>query len=355
MDSTLGPPRDLSVLAPSREPDEALSSWLVRTAHAHLLTIPELEREIGGPVTAFDRGDVALIPRLATMMRADAAMLGAIAPVDLLAHPMGPGPRPPHCWSVCSSCLEEDQSQGRAPYIRRAWTHPLSAFCRAHNSPLVPHGNSEIKIASDLTLFGDGVEPREPMDNLLGVLAFDDERMVARVFQVLDGTTSIRRLEDRLGLRWAVRDIIDALATNMRAVGTGSLAALLEQPLFQRKSLQGSNYLQMDWWSDIDAATRLLYVRLALAILADPGDPVRNPKTSPLGPHWLTLRYRHAKIQGWQSVFTHAAPDLLFLLVMELPRHAVQELNERSMAWPADLRRRWIYAVAVGAVGGFVW
>jgi hypothetical protein len=40
---------------------------------------------------------------------------------------------------------------------------------------------------------------------------------------------------------------------------------------------------------------------------------------------------------------------------MELPRHAVQELNERSMAGPADLRRRWIYAVAVEAVGGFVW
>ncbi|MFZ0266743.1 hypothetical protein [Caulobacter sp.] len=209
--------------------------------------------------------------------------------------------------------------------------------------------------ASDLTLFGDGVEPQEPVGNLLGVLAFDDERMVARVFQVLDGTTSIRRLEGRLGLRWAVRDIIDALATNMRAVGTGPLAALLEQPIFRRKSLQGSNYLQMDWWTDIDAATRLLYVRLALAILADPGDPVGNPKTSPLGPNWLTLRYRHAKIQGWQSVFTHAVPDLLFLLVMELPRHAVQELNERSMAWPADLRRRWTYTVAVGAVGGFVW
>ncbi len=206
-----------------------------------------------------------------------------------------------------------------------------------------------------LTLFGDGVEPREPVDNLLGVVAFDDEKMVARVFQVLDGTASIRRLEARLGLRWAVRDIIDALATNMRAIGTGPLSALLEQPLFRRKSLQGSNYLQMDWWSDIDAATRLLYVRLALAILADPGDPVGNPKTSPLGPNWLTLRYRHAKIQGWQGVFTHAVPDLLFLLVMELPRHAVQELNERSMAWPADLRRRWTYAVAVGAVGGFVW
>jgi hypothetical protein len=98
MDSTLGPPRDLSVLAPSREPDEALSSWLARTANAHLLTIPELEREIDGPVAGLDRGDATLIPRLATMMRVDVVALSAMVSADLLAHPMPPGPRPP--WPV---------------------------------------------------------------------------------------------------------------------------------------------------------------------------------------------------------------------------------------------------------------
>jgi len=35
-------------------------------------------------------------------------------------------------------------------------------------------------------------------------------------------------------------------------------------------------------------------------------------------------------------------------------RPAVNELGDRSLGWPPDLRRRWTYAAAVGAVGGYV-
>lgn len=38
------------------QPAEALSSWLVRIAEAHLITVAELERDLGGPVTGLDRG-----------------------------------------------------------------------------------------------------------------------------------------------------------------------------------------------------------------------------------------------------------------------------------------------------------
>ncbi len=98
----------------------------------------------------------------------------------------------------------------------------------------------------------------------------------------------------------------------------------------------------------------LLYVRLALLILAEPSDPAEETR-SPLGPSWLLSRYRHSKIADWQSVFAHAIRDPLFLLTTELPRTMVLELGERSRAWPADLRRRWTYAAAVGALGGFVY
>jgi len=195
---------------------------------------------------------------------------------------MRAGPKPPHCWAVCPTCLQEDQAQGRAPYVRRAWTHPLSAFYRAHNAPLVPHGNSRIKIASDLTLFGDGAEPIEPRDNLLDIVEFDDPGMVSRVFRTLDDSGKAEALEKRLRLRWAVRDVIDAMTTRMRDPAAGA-----------------------NCWTDIDAATRLLYVRLALLVLAEPGDPALNDTPSPLGPNWLLLRYRHTKIKGWQSLFAH--------------------------------------------------
>lgn len=265
------------------------------------------------------------------------------------------GPKPPHCWAVCRACLQEDQIQGRAPYVRRVWTHPLSVFCRAHNAPLSPHGNSDIKIASDLALFGDGAEPIEPRDSLLDTAQFDDPEMLVRVFRVLDDSGGADALERRLRLRWAVRDVIDALRTNVRTPNSGVLSSLLESPPFQRRSPAGSNHMPQDCWADLEAATRLLYVRLALLVLAEPGDPVLSDKISPLGRNWLLFRYRHTKIKGWQALFEHVAQDLMFLLPMELPRNAILQLDERFLAWPRDLRRRWTYAPAAGAIGGYVY
>jgi hypothetical protein len=105
--------------------------------------------------------------------------------------------------------------------------------------------------------------------------------------------------------------------------------------------------------SDIDAATRLFYLRLALLLPAEPPDPAEAAK-EPVGRSWLLIRYRHSKIAGWQSVLLCAIRDPLFLMATELPRMAVLELKERSRGWPADLRQRWTYAAAVGAVGGYV-
>ncbi|WP_454759988.1 hypothetical protein [Caulobacter segnis] len=147
---------------------------------------------------------------------------------------------------------------------------------------------------------------------------------------------------------------MDALAANRREPRGGSLASVLERALFDRKSLPGSNQLQLDWLSDVDAATRLLYVRLALMVLAEPPDPAEEAR-EPFERSWLLNQYRHSRVVGWQNVFTHAILDPLFLLATELPRTMVLELGERSRAWPADLRRRWTYAAAVGALGGFVY
>ena len=106
--------------------------------------------------------------------------------------------------------------------------------------PLVPHANSRIKIANDLTLFGDGVEPVEPRDNLLDVVEFDDPGMIAPVFRALDDSGKAEALEGRLRLRWAVRDVIDTMTTRMRDPVAGALVALLERPIFQRRSVVDS-------------------------------------------------------------------------------------------------------------------
>jgi hypothetical protein len=53
-------------------------------------------------------------------------------------------------------------------------------------------------------------------------------------------------------------------------------------------------------------------------------------------------------------LFRHAVVEPLFALTTELPKSAVNDLGDRSLGWPPDLRRRWAYAAAVGAVGGYV-
>lgn len=286
---------DLSALAPPIQPGEALSSWLTRLAQAHLLTVVELEQEIGGSISGLDRGDVRLLHRVAAMTRIDLAILQVIPATDLIAHPMRSGPRPPDCWAVCVPCLQQDRREGRAPHIRRGWTHPLACFCPVHGLALLPHGASPIKIADDLTLHGDTVDPVEPRDIVLEIADFDPASTIRRAWRVLASDAGEKRLEHRLRLRWAVRDVVDALAANRREPNGGSIASLFERPMFDRKSLQGSNQLLLDWWSDVDAATRLLYARLALLILAEPSDPAEDSK-SPLGSSWLLARYGHSKV-----------------------------------------------------------
>jgi hypothetical protein len=342
---------DLSALAPALRPDEALSSWIARIADAHLVTLDELQQELGFPIGALDRGEWPPIKRLAAMTGVREGVLSSRVPVDLLTHPMRPGPNPPHSWAVCEKCLAQDVEAGRPAYIRQSWTHPLATVCHLHEESLVPHGNSRIKIACRLTLFGEGTEANEPTDALLGTVRFDDPAALARARRVVSARGSPR---ERLQLRWAVRDIVDALATARGQANGGSLMSLFEEPLFGRPSKPGSPQIQVNWWDILDAATRLLYVRVALFILAEPRDPILDDRIWPLGDDWLSSRYRHSRVLGWQASFSHAVQDPLILVRSELPLRAVRQLDERSLGWPKDLRRRWGYVTAAAAVGGFV-
>jgi hypothetical protein len=244
---------DLSVLAPPILPGEALSSWFVRIADAHLVTLDELQHELGRTVSALDRGELAPLKRLAAMTGVDVGALGFRLPMDLIAHPMRPGPNPPYCWAVCEKCLAKDVEAGGPPYIRQSWTYPLATMCHLHREPLIPHGNSRIKIAGVLTLFGEKPHTAEPMDSLLAEARFDDGHILARVQNHLGPKGIVR---ERMRLRCAVGDVVDALATGRAQPNAGSVMSLFETPLFGRPSNSGSPQLQENWWEVVDAATR---------------------------------------------------------------------------------------------------
>jgi len=303
-------PVDLSALSPPIQVDEALSSWLVRIAEAHMLTVIEIEREIGGSISSIDRGDGSLLPRISAMTRVDLEILRQMVPSDLVSHPMRQGPRPPFSWAVCVHCLSRDLQANASPFIRRCWTHPLACFCLVHRTALVPHGQSPIKIAAAATLHGDDNDCREPCDILLERAEFDDLATINRVCRTLADERNAASLKQRIKLRWAVRDVADALTVNRRMPNGGALISLFEHALLGRRSIPGCLRLPLDHWSDVDAATRLLLARLALLIVSDPPDPTEGAK-DPLGASWPMTFHNHNRVRGLQGSFAHAIRDPL--------------------------------------------
>jgi hypothetical protein len=169
--------------------------------------------------------------------------------------------------------------------------------------------------------------------------------MIDRGDRLLEGA-SRKQSKKLMAFRCAVRDIVDALATNVGPRARTPLAAIIEYRIFQRRTRKGADYLQFDCWAEFDAPTRLMYVRFALLILGDPGGTTNNPNIALLRGNWYFLRHRRIKLANRQPTTPHELPTLMFLIALELPQEALEELNARAAAWPSDLRRRLAYATA---------
>jgi len=136
----------LKALAPARQPGEALSSWLARSAAANLLTLGELEAELRCRLGGVDwRGGDA--GTAATLLGADPVQ----ATTDCWERPaeQTPPADAPESWAVCSECLREDLTEGRAPFIRARWLHPLVTACPHHAVPLAPYNRGAAVVPDD--------------------------------------------------------------------------------------------------------------------------------------------------------------------------------------------------------------
>lgn len=118
---------DLSALAPPIEAGEAISSWLARTADTHLLTLAELQREIGGSIAALDRGDFTLLPRVARMTGVSLETLFRMVHSQFIAEPARPGPPPPETWAVCPELSPRRSGAGKG--ATRAANLDASPLC----------------------------------------------------------------------------------------------------------------------------------------------------------------------------------------------------------------------------------
>jgi hypothetical protein len=165
---------------------------------------------------------------------------------------------------------------------------------------------------------------------MFGGVDFDNADMIVRVQEALNGSADPGVLDELVKLRRAVSDLIDALATRMRPPRNEALISIFERTLLDSKVLQGSRDIPLGWWEDLGANMRLFYTRVALRIFAEPLDPLEDDGMFPAHT-WPYAWYRYSKVEGWQSVFTHAVRDPLFLLPMELPRMILVDRSDRRV------------------------
>lgn len=130
------------ILTPAPFDDEALSSWLARTALRYGASPAELHDYIGlGSLDPDGSRAAAAVALLSEAANVAPEQLNAIVeyqrrfirrPRDLLHMDPETGLR----GTVCPLCLEEDVAEGRDQYVRAEWVSVWRISCRAHGCQL---------------------------------------------------------------------------------------------------------------------------------------------------------------------------------------------------------------------------
>lgn len=327
----------LSSPAVARETDECIASWLLRIAMTLGLSKAEIEQEIGTPLWALDFAQGA-----EGVKRAAARTGFHVSKLTVAIHPDNRTRTPevmcdvPRAWAVCRDCLENDRAGGRQPYVRTAWTHPLSTWCPKHQVPL--------NALDDLTLWKDSwfLMIEEPLrsDSLLDLVFPMETPGLQRTALYIDGgTATIGQLTNEIS------DIVDALSVQANLVtGPGSVLGVFERRRRGRSVRSWCTQLPSGIMYAHSGADRLLLVRTALSI--------RDNACEGLG-EWMPNCINLAVPRGRRRVLLNLQPDPLLLLALALPIHNFHQLSLRTQEWSPDLRDRWQSCAIAAAFSGF--
>ena len=301
------------------------------------LSKAEIEQEIGAPLGALDFALGA-----EGVKRAAARTGFHVSKLTVAIHPDNRARTPevmcdvPRAWAVCRDCLEDDRAGGKQPYVRTAWTHPLSTWCPKHRVPL--------NALDDLELWEDSwslmIEGRLRRDSLLDAVSPMEAPSLQRTAAYIEnGATTIGQLTDEIS------DIVDALSVQANLVtGPGSVLGVFERRRRGRSVRSWCTQLPRDIMYAHSGADRLLLVRTALSI--------RDNTCEGLG-EWMPNCINLAVPRGRRRVLVNPQPDPLLLLALALPIHNFHQLSLRTHAWSPDLRDRWQSCAIAAAFSGF--
>lgn len=331
----------LSFPAVRPEEGEALSSWLARIARAHLLDLDHVADEIGCRVQLVDHApDDETVGRIAHRIGTTRQV------IRNSLHPLSsPATRPVHGqldWRICSACFAADVEQGRVPYVRLAWLHPLSTICVEHRSALtIP------TVGEWCALTTDEVEPPR-QDHGLGDLSSEPVESLVRAARLVDPSAPTDH--NAGAITREVLDLVDALGVQVSlAMGKGAAIALFEQTRRGRHVRPLSLDLQKALITGLDPADRLLFVRSALAL--------RWPSTGYLQERqvlgdWFTRVVTATVPSGRRRIISDHPRDPLGLLAVALPAQAFHQLRQRAEGWSEEFRIRWVAAEQLAALAG---
>lgn len=321
-----------------REPDECLASWLLRIGMKLALSKAEIEHEIGVPLAILNFAQGADALNQVTSRTGQTQVIDALHPDNRFRSPECIS-SVPGSWAACATCLEEDRAEGKQPYIRIGWTHPLCTICLKHLIPLNALG--------DLSIWEDNwcLAINEPLrsDTRLDAVEVSEIAAIQRAAAaVAEGTADVvRQLTDEIS------DLVDALSVQANLVmGPGSVLGVFERRRRGRSVRSWSTQLPHDIMYALSAADRLLIVRTALSIRwpTDPGNDLGD---------WVSDCINSSVPQGRRRAVVNQQADPLLLLALALPIHNFHQLSARSCRWSADLRYRWQSCAMTAAFSGF--
>lgn len=354
-------------LAPAPYDDEAMSSWIARTALRYGARPTELLEYVGlGSIDVDDRLEPMQIRRLAELTGAPRRKLNAIherqrACIRQSRDLLRPDPETDLRGTICPVCIETDAAEGRDQYVRAEWLSVWRISCTAHRCQLrdfelieVDDGVAAGRSTRWVSRFENTVQPvrsRSYKPIRSASAAAPDAHLLA-LEQLLSGEDGC----EGEGQPWSIRgppehlqdvvwSLVDALCS--RPEGGGHVVDYFRDNDDSRRLFGGLFTPGLDVLPALQANHRAIALAAAAAILLDPARfQLRAHHGWGQAYMFSLLDLPAGRLRRLRQMAKLASKDPLCVVFGAARTPVAEFLAEAAQSWTEPLRTRAAYAAA---------